>query len=56
MHLGDVVVSINNKEAHDLSLQEINGIFRADDGKRIKMKVDRNGVILTFRFVLVNLF
>jgi len=56
LHLGDVVVSINNKEAHDLSLQEINGIFRADDGKHIKMKVDRNGVILTFRFVLVNLF
>jgi len=56
LHLGDVVISINNKHADDLSLQEINSMFRADHGKQIKMKVDRNGVILTFRFILQNLY
>ncbi len=56
LKIGDIVLSVNNKESHVLGLQEINGIFRDEDGKKVKLKVERNGVILVYHFILEPLF
>ncbi|OIQ27943.1 MAG: signaling protein [Bacteroidetes bacterium MedPE-SWsnd-G2] len=52
----DVILAINNKDTHDLKLQEVNQMFRAEDGKLIKLKVDREGRIMDFQFKLENVF
>lgn len=54
--VGDIILVINGKEAHTLDLQDINGILCADHGKVIKLKVDRNGFQLPFRFKLEDFF
>lgn len=53
---GDVVLSINGKPAHQYTLQEIMHKFYGDDGKRIRLKIDRNGVDLNFSFLLDDFF
>lgn len=52
LELGDIVLSINGKAAHNYSLQEIIQMFYDDTGKKIKLRVDRNGIILTYSFQL----
>ncbi|WP_303317134.1 PDZ domain-containing protein [Flavivirga abyssicola] len=54
--IGDVVLSINNKDTHRLKLQELIHMFYEDSGKRIKLKIERNGSVLTFNFKLEDLF
>lgn len=54
--IGDVVVVVNNKQVHEYSLQEVMQMFYDDAGKKIKLKVDRNGELLTFQFFLQKLF
>ncbi len=54
LKIGDVVLSINGKSAHYFSLQELTHKFYAEEGKRIKLTIDRNGVIHTFVFKLQN--
>ncbi|WP_411767875.1 aspartyl protease family protein [Winogradskyella sp. A3E31] len=56
LEIGDVLVSINNKETHTLSLQEVNKYFYDKEGKSISIKVDRDGAIYTYRFKLDNVF
>ncbi len=53
---GDIVLAINGKSTYQFSLQKLQQMFYDDDGKRIKMKVERNGMELTFTFLLENLF
>lgn len=53
---GDIIISINGKEVYDYKLPEINKIFHGKTGKAIKLKVDRYGLILTYRFKLDNAF
>ncbi|TDU42797.1 aspartyl protease [Gelidibacter sediminis] len=53
--IGDVIISVNRREVHSMKLQEVNAFFRGSEGKFIKLVVDRNGVIMTFRFKLVSL-
>ncbi|HQX03254.1 MAG TPA: PDZ domain-containing protein [Flavobacterium sp.] len=48
----DIIVSINKKEAHLLSLQEINNLLKSEEGKLIKMEVQRGSQFLNFSFVL----
>ena len=50
--INDVLLSINGKPAHQFTLQQIIHMFYDDDGKRLKLKVDRNGKLLTFNFIL----
>lgn len=50
--LDDIILSVNNKGTQNLTLQEINEYFRDDDGKLIKLKVERNGEELKFQFRL----
>lgn len=56
LRIGDVVVSVNNKQVHEYSLQEVMQMFYDVAGKRIRLRVDRNGEILTFQFQLQKLF
>ncbi|OEK09003.1 signaling protein [Flavivirga aquatica] len=56
LKIGDVILSINNKQAHEYSLQEIVEMFYDDAGKRMKLKIDRNGLVSTFYFQLQKLF
>ena len=50
--IGDIILNINNKPTYNFSLQELTHKFYDDVGKRIRLRVDRNGVILNFSFVL----
>ncbi|WP_236027485.1 PDZ domain-containing protein [Gelidibacter pelagius] len=52
---GDIILKINNKEVHNLKLQEVNTFFRAQDGKLIRLKIERDGVIMSFQFKLKSL-
>ncbi len=54
--IGDVILSVNNKQVHEYSLQQIVQMFYGDEGKRFKLKVDRNGEFFTFHFQLQKLF
>ena len=54
--LGDVILYINGKHAHQYSLQEIMNLFYDDTGKNIKLLVDRNGVQLKYNFKLKSMF
>lgn len=56
LHIGDIIISINNKPAHQYSLQQIMHMFYDYAGKRIKLRVDRNGEFLNFNFNLQKLF
>ena len=54
--LGDVIWSINNKDAANLKLQDINTLLSGDNGKLIRIKIDRNGMALNYEFKLEKLF
>ncbi|XLS28303.1 aspartyl protease family protein [Flavobacteriaceae bacterium M23B6Z8] len=49
---GDVVLSVNGKQAHRFSLQEVIEMLNEKPGKNIKLQVDRNGKKLLFYFEL----
>ncbi|PQV45679.1 aspartyl protease [Jejuia pallidilutea] len=51
---GDVILNINGKDTHNYSLQQITKFFHAEEGKTIKLVVDRNGNKRTFSFKLSN--
>ncbi|WP_034044397.1 aspartyl protease family protein [Wocania ichthyoenteri] len=53
---GDIVLSINGKPAHQYTLQQIMYMFYDDDGKRIKLRIDREGIILNYSFLLEDFF
>lgn len=52
----DVILSVNNKDSSQLEMHEINELFSGEDGKLIRIKVDRNGMLLTYMFRLEKLF
>ncbi|CAH8283885.1 PDZ domain-containing protein [Mariniflexile fucanivorans] len=52
--IDDVIISINNKPSYQFSLQQITHEFYEEVGKRIRLKVDRDGKVLTFSFNLEN--
>lgn len=56
LKLGDVILVINNKDVYSLKLQEVNSYFRAPEGKTIKLKIERDGVIMNFQFKLESLW
>lgn len=53
--VGDIILTVNGRQTHPLKLQEVMSFFRGDEGKFIKLVIDRNGVIMTFRFKLESL-
>ncbi len=56
LQIGDVIIAINNKPTHQLSLQKLMHIFYDEPGKNIKLKVERYGQTLIFNFKLESLF
>jgi hypothetical protein len=54
--LGDIVLTVNNKDTAHLKLQDLNTIFSGDDGKSVRIKIDRNGMTLKYEFRLEKLF
>ena len=53
---GDILISINGKKAYNFNLSEINEIFHDKTGRRVSLKVDRNGEIILYKFKLDNAF
>ncbi|WP_460218027.1 aspartyl protease family protein [Psychroserpens sp. MEBiC05023] len=52
----DEILSVNGKKAHELSLQRIMEYFKNDIGKLIRMKIERNGEVMSFQFRLEDVF
>lgn len=55
LQVGDVVLNVNHKHAHEYSLQDLIQIFYGKEGKRIRLLVDRDGQQMIFYFKLENL-
>lgn len=49
---GDLLISINKKKTSEMSLEQINQIFKSDEGKLINLEIERNGVSLQYTFTL----
>lgn len=56
LKLNDIILSVNNKDVHLYSIQEVTQLFYGPNGKRIKLIIDRNGVQMKFQFQLESLF
>ncbi|MBV7269975.1 aspartyl protease family protein [Winogradskyella luteola] len=56
LKVGDILISINGSPAYDYKLPELNEIFHGKTGKSIKLKIERNGKDMTFKFKLDNAF
>lgn len=52
LKVGDIFMLINNKEAHQFDLEDIINLFQERDGKKIFLKIKRNGVPMKFKFYL----
>jgi hypothetical protein len=48
----DKIVSINNKKAHNYTIQKITDLFQSEDGKKIKMEIEREDKIIEVEFYL----
>ncbi len=49
---GDIILEVNGKKAYQYKLSQLNDLFYFEEGKRIKMKIDRLGVELKYTFFL----
>ncbi|SFZ93840.1 Aspartyl protease [Flaviramulus basaltis] len=52
LRIHDIILSINNKPSYNFTLQQLTQKFYGDVGTRIKLKVERNGHVVTFSFDL----
>ncbi len=52
LKIGDVILYINNKATYNYSLQEIIHFFYGETNSKIRLKIERNGVPMTFVFRL----
>ncbi len=53
--VGDVILSINNKGTHTMTLQELSQRFYDEEETNIKLVVDRGGKSMVFKFKLESL-
>jgi len=49
---GDIIVSINKTQPYKYSLQQINNLLKSEEDVWINMEVERNSLVLKFRFKL----
>ncbi len=56
LRVGDIVISINGKPAYDYKLPEINKFFHGKTGKTIRIRVERQGETISFKFKLDDAF
>ena len=52
---GDTVLSINHQNLNSLTLQKAIAQFYGADGERIRMTVEREGVVMKYEFKLCDL-
>lgn len=52
LQIGDKIIKINNKMAHQLTIQSITDLFQSEDGKWITMTIERGGKQFTVKFQL----
>ncbi len=52
LKVGDVIVSVNGRDAYKYALEDLHELFASEDGKKIKMVVNRGEQQLTFEFYL----
>lgn len=52
LQVGDILVEINGKKAYHYNLEELTHILSSEEGKSIKIEVEREGVIKAFEFRL----
>ncbi|MVO11119.1 PDZ domain-containing protein [Flavobacterium sp. TP390] len=52
LKVGDIIHSINGKKAFDYTIQKITDLFQSEEGKVIKIEVQRNGQLIDFKFKL----
>lgn len=52
----DIILSINNKETHLFSLEQINNLLKSEEGKQIKIEIQRQNQIIKYNFVLKSIF
>ena len=56
LRVGDILITINGKPAYDYKLPEINKIFHGKTGKGIRLRIERQGKNMLFKFKLDNAF
>ena len=49
---GDKIIKINNKSSKYLSIQSITNLFQSEEGKLIKITIERDGKKIDFEFRL----
>lgn len=49
---GDVLISINKSPSYKYSLEQITALLKSEEGKDIEMEVERNNIIMKFKFQL----
>jgi hypothetical protein len=49
---GDRIISINGRFAHQFTIGRINEMLKSEEGRTIKMEIERNGVPIEFKFEL----
>jgi C-terminal processing protease CtpA/Prc len=49
---GDIIISINNNLPYKYSLQQINALLKSEEDIWINLEIERNSLILKFRFKL----
>ncbi len=52
LQIGDIVLEINNRPSHRFSLSKINELFSSSEGKKIKLKIEREGKEKVISFIL----
>ena len=52
LKIGDELTHLNGKPTYNYTLQELIAFFYGDDNKKIRLKVERKGIPLTFVFRL----
>jgi hypothetical protein len=55
LQIGDIIKTVNGKQAYKYSLQELNSLLRTEEEKWITVEVERKNQILKFRFLLKNI-
>lgn len=49
---GDILITIDNKKASNLTLQRIQNILKSQEGERVNLEITRNGIPMKFSFIL----
>lgn len=52
---GDIIININGKNAYRYTLEEISQLLRSEEGREVRIQVERKGVVHKMRFRLVSM-